>query len=141
MGTGWSLGLKTGMYYLRTRPAVHGIQFTVDKAKLAQITKNRTNSGAEAADKENQKPKINSSLSALKKTGYQEGQTNDDISKVTKKLSLLGQENKKEIPDENEVTAQSAPTPGGAGIQLSEEDQARILCSLENKEACMMCSG
>lgn len=27
---GWKKGLKTGMYYLRTRPAVNAIQFTVD---------------------------------------------------------------------------------------------------------------
>jgi ribonucleotide reductase alpha subunit len=31
---GWKAGLKTGMYYLRTRPAVNAIQFTVDKEKL-----------------------------------------------------------------------------------------------------------
>lgn len=28
---GWELGLKTGMYYLRTRPATTATQFTVDK--------------------------------------------------------------------------------------------------------------
>lgn len=27
-------GLKTGMYYLRTKPAVNALQFTVDKSKL-----------------------------------------------------------------------------------------------------------
>lgn len=27
---GWEMGLKTGMYYLRTRPAVNPIQFTVE---------------------------------------------------------------------------------------------------------------
>lgn len=27
----WRQGLKTGMYYLRTKPAVHAIQYTVDK--------------------------------------------------------------------------------------------------------------
>lgn len=27
-------GLKTGMYYLRTKPAANAIQFTVDKSKL-----------------------------------------------------------------------------------------------------------
>ncbi|KAJ3059586.1 hypothetical protein HDU99_006278, partial [Rhizoclosmatium hyalinum] len=27
---GWKKGLKTGMYYLRTRPAVDAIKFTVD---------------------------------------------------------------------------------------------------------------
>jgi len=31
----WKAGLKTGMYYLRTRPAVNAIQFTVDKEKLS----------------------------------------------------------------------------------------------------------
>ncbi len=29
---GWKKGLKTGMYYLRTRPAAQAIQFTVDQA-------------------------------------------------------------------------------------------------------------
>ncbi|XP_071786817.1 ribonucleoside-diphosphate reductase large subunit-like [Asterias amurensis] len=29
----WKQGLKTGMYYLRTRPAANPIQFTLDKAK------------------------------------------------------------------------------------------------------------
>jgi len=31
---GWKLGLKTGMYYLRTKAAASAIQFTVDKTKL-----------------------------------------------------------------------------------------------------------
>eukprot|EP01137_Pigoraptor_chileana_P012012 Opistho-2@63778 len=60
-------GLKTGMYYLRTRPAANAIQFTVDQTKLA--SSNRT---------------------------------------------------KEEIEKENE---------------------AAMLCSLQNKEACMSCSG
>jgi len=30
----WKLGLKTGIYYLRTRPAVEAVQFTVDKLRL-----------------------------------------------------------------------------------------------------------
>lgn len=31
---GWKKGLKTGMYYLRTRPAADAIKFTVDVASL-----------------------------------------------------------------------------------------------------------
>ena len=31
----WKKGLKTGQYYLRTRPAVDAIQFTVDQAAVA----------------------------------------------------------------------------------------------------------
>ena len=33
---GWKKGLKTGMYYLRTKAATSAIQFTVDKSKLSQ---------------------------------------------------------------------------------------------------------
>merc|ERR1711924_474065 len=31
----WKKGLKTGMYYLRTRPAANAVQFTVDPASAA----------------------------------------------------------------------------------------------------------
>ncbi|KAJ8986061.1 hypothetical protein NQ317_003354 [Molorchus minor] len=40
---GWRKGLKTGMYYLRTKPAAKPIQFTVDKSKL--IVKEGVNGG------------------------------------------------------------------------------------------------
>merc|ERR1739844_382828 len=33
---GWECGLKTGMYYLRTKPAAQAIQFTVDKSKVKE---------------------------------------------------------------------------------------------------------
>ena len=32
----WKKGLKTGMYYLRTKPIVNAIQFTVDKTALKE---------------------------------------------------------------------------------------------------------
>jgi ribonucleoside-diphosphate reductase subunit M1 len=38
----WKSGLKTGMYYLRTRPAANAIQFTVDKSRLQQSKKKET---------------------------------------------------------------------------------------------------
>lgn len=44
---GWKLGLKTGMYYLRTKPAAAPIQFTVDKTRLT------ANSKVKTVDKEN----------------------------------------------------------------------------------------
>lgn len=34
----WKKGLKTGMYYLRTRPAVNAIQYTVDGAETSEIS-------------------------------------------------------------------------------------------------------
>ena len=35
----WRKGLKTGMYYLRTRPKADAIQFTVDQTMVAQSRK------------------------------------------------------------------------------------------------------
>ncbi len=34
----WKKGLKTGMYYLRTRPAVDAIKFTVDQQALLKTS-------------------------------------------------------------------------------------------------------
>merc|ERR1712048_1049583 len=52
----WQLGLKTGMYYLRTKAAVDAIKFTVDvdKVKRAslQSTESKTASAAEARSAE-----------------------------------------------------------------------------------------
>merc|ERR1712093_658531 len=41
---GWSLGLKTGMYYLRTKAAVDAIKFTVevDKVRRASLQSSAT---------------------------------------------------------------------------------------------------
>merc|ERR1712187_829307 len=35
---GWHLGLKTGMYYLRTKAAVDAIKFTVDVEKVRRAS-------------------------------------------------------------------------------------------------------
>jgi ribonucleoside-diphosphate reductase subunit M1 len=36
----WKKGLKTGMYYLRTRPKADAIQFTVNQEMLAETNQN-----------------------------------------------------------------------------------------------------
>lgn len=74
-------GLKTGMYYLRTKPAANALQFTLDKSKLKN-TKSLTNGNSE---------NLTDNLANLK-------------------------------------------------IEDNEED-AMLVCSRENGDACMMCSG
>jgi ribonucleoside-diphosphate reductase subunit M1 len=37
---GWKVGLKTGMYYLRTKSATNAIQFTIDKEIEKEKNKN-----------------------------------------------------------------------------------------------------
>ena len=51
----WKKGLKTGMYYLRSRPKADAIQFTVDQEKLAAETKKKA---AVSTGKENKTANI-----------------------------------------------------------------------------------
>lgn len=44
----WKKGLKTGMYYLRTRPKADAIQFTVDQSSL-KVSREENNVAAAAA--------------------------------------------------------------------------------------------
>ncbi|CAN0230202.1 unnamed protein product [Ectocarpus sp. 6 AP-2014] len=44
----WKKGLKTGMYYLRTRPKADAIQFTVDQSSLKVSREETANSGAKS---------------------------------------------------------------------------------------------
>ncbi|XP_055636362.1 ribonucleoside-diphosphate reductase large subunit-like [Toxorhynchites rutilus septentrionalis] len=88
---GWKMGLKTGMYYLRTKPAANAIQFTVDKSKLA--TRNRLN-GSPASSS------LNESM--------REDQANTSLRMYDSSAD-------------------------------SSRKMAEMVCSLENKDDCMMC--
>ncbi|MFN6176135.1 MAG: ribonucleoside-diphosphate reductase subunit alpha [Flavobacteriales bacterium] len=90
----WKAGLKTGMYYLRTKAATDAIKFTVDKAKLAQP--------AEAAA-----------------------------------VVAVGAERVQEP-----VLSGVYATPSAVKAMNAEElAAAQIACSLDNPDACEMCSG
>ena len=58
----WKQGLKTGMYYLRSRPAVDAIKFTVDAKKVKASEKAKTAVDAEN-DKTSSAPEITECLS------------------------------------------------------------------------------
>lgn len=45
----WKKGLKTGMYYLRTKPAADPIKFTVDKQQLGQMAPSADTVGSSAS--------------------------------------------------------------------------------------------
>jgi len=97
----WKKGLKTGMYYLRSRPAVNAIQFTLDKSKVAA-----------AVDKMSLSDTSETAAAAPPAPAVQKIATSSDEIVVT--------------------------------AQKSEEERKRaeeaMLCSLQNKEACTMCS-
>jgi ribonucleotide reductase alpha subunit len=59
----WKKGLKTGMYYLRTRPKADAIQFTVDQE---QLVADQLKKKAILADKENSKVSTTNVISGVK---------------------------------------------------------------------------
>lgn len=87
----WKMGLKTGMYYLRTKPAANAIQFTVDKERLG----NAKLSGNTSTPSPNKT--MNGTLN-----GTFNGTANGEDEEREKKL-------------------------------------AQMVCSLENKDDCLMC--
>merc|ERR1712212_1333547 len=80
---GWKLGLKTGMYYLRTKPAANAIQFTLDKSKIKLASATA--------------PKVE-------------------------------KEEKKDL----------APAAAGDMVDI-EKNMATMVCSINNKDDCLMC--
>lgn len=108
----WKSGLKTGLYYLRTRPAADPIKFTVDKTKLKSAKLNDvTNSGTS--------PKITNGLNGIEN---KLPLTNGGVIK-----NGVKEESGKSIDKELE-----------SNTDLIES--LKLACSRENKEACMMCS-
>lgn len=99
---GWKLGLKTGMYYLRTKPAANAIQFTVDKKRAGQTVAST--------------PQKSNGTSTPTKNGS-----------ASKTVTPVKQEN-----GENGHTEE--------GSQDERERRlAQMVCSLENKDECLMC--
>ncbi|VEN57327.1 unnamed protein product [Callosobruchus maculatus] len=79
---GWRKGLKTGMYYLRTKPAAKPIQFTVDKEKL--IVKDKTSSAS--SEKETAKTPDN-------KVEIKERMQNSNSENQREKVAVNGNKN------------------------------------------------
>ena len=116
---GWKRGLKTGMYYLRSRPAVNAIQFTVDQGLLLKEE--------EAALDKPAIEVIKTSLPKVSNSGSRVG-------------GLVGVG--KVVIEERVQTEEGVQTEEeGEVIRQKLKEQAILMCSLENKEGCEMCSG
>ncbi|KAJ3575356.1 hypothetical protein NP233_g1163 [Leucocoprinus birnbaumii] len=143
---GWKKGLKTGMYYLRTRPAAQAIQFTVDQSVLSQVKK-QTPTAASArpvvAAKANGIPTPIASPSSLQApptpstpSSAEPAEPQPSTSATDALASLSLDEKTKKAAEEDPEFA--------AALQRQREREladAKLQCSLENKEACLMCSG
>merc|ERR1712003_543990 len=61
---GWQLGLKTGMYYLRTKAAADAIKFTVEVDKMKQASASAVNGEHAVENKTNQEQRAIEELKA-----------------------------------------------------------------------------
>lgn len=116
----WKRGLKTGMYYLRSRPAADAIKFTVEQESKV-TTVDGTPEPAYRMPAANARAKM--------------AQAFNQDSNVPQNFT--------ETPSSIEGTAPqaSAKNPKYAEMTEQEYQAAAVACSLENPEACEMCSG
>lgn len=126
----WKKGLKTGLYYLRTRPAADPIKFTVDKLKLKQAKDNKTNYGKENVGKDVLKTNVSlTNATDIKKTMLE---TNVPL----KKIEVLKNDTNMSTPAANEDDVTDKDLTSNDDLI----EQLKLACSLKNKEACTMCS-
>ena len=139
---GWKKGLKTGLYYLRTRPAAQAIQFTVDASYLKTAKKAQQEANAPKKPHPVPSPVPNSSSSPTIKTS-----TSTPISSTPTTSSATASSEATASTETVESTTSDGkevdPEYAEALRRQKEKEleQEKLMCSLENKEACVMCSG
>lgn len=186
--TGWKLGLKTGMYYLRTQAAAQPIQFTVDQEALRVVD---TNTNRALAPKKRAPPSgtYPTSISGVPQHTYSNGSNAKNVAPalgvsngiptpsttppppaaaaarvaaspskpVPFKADVEEGESPKALPTEPagkpKIEELADPALNGKKSQSEDGDEdsterehdiyadAVLACSIENPEACIMCSG
>ena len=140
---GWKKGLKTGSYYLRTRPAASAIQFTVSNEEIAaaKATKKAVSAQKAAvhtAATSAPQPPAQTSAPATDDRQY------DSVVQGVGRLGVDGtvtQDGPGSDRPENPADDEGFKAAQERQRRRQEEADARLACSLENKDACLMCSG
>ena len=153
---GWKRGLKTGSYYLRTRPAAQAIQFTIDAKTLKGRSKDahhglaltyRTEAKANAA-----------SAKPIAITPAASSSSIETVVTPLRQISIATKADEISVPDSVAAAStsrasrhepESSPGPSEeeeisyeeAKKRAEERAEAALQCSIDNKEACLMCSG
>jgi ribonucleoside-diphosphate reductase subunit M1 len=168
---GWKLGLKTGMYYLRTMAASAPIQFTVDQEALkvedtnvARALGNRKRGPAYASSlaspSPNPKPMyMQKSTPMTEKNGVPtpDSSPSSEAGPVSVPISdskehgnpqspspkMLAADPLAVVDDDAEKTKKQIEDDEETSKQREGDiyADAVLACSIENKEACVMCSG
>ncbi|KAI1118060.1 ribonucleoside-diphosphate reductase large chain [Nemania sp. NC0429] len=186
--TGWKLGLKTGMYYLRTQAAAQPIQFTVDQEALKVADSTAARPGALKKRAPPSGSHISSPQPTFARPMYAKRQDSTNVTiphgvptpsatppppkettvaepvvSATKvpafKADVPEGESPKALATEPTETPKAEVLPEAAleGDKSTQQDEdnedkskereydiyadAVLACSIENPEACVMCSG
>ena len=128
---GWKKGLKTGMYYLRSKAAADAIKFTVDKKVLEQSVGKTS--------------KVSKDATAVTSVNTPTPSTTDVQEKVktTEEIPVMTSV-KQAVPVEansgQEAQIQQTLSVDRAAIILEQQRQAEIdACSIDNPDDCEMC--
>lgn len=135
---GWKMGLKTGMYYLRTMAASAPIQFTVDQEQLKVADTNVARANASYKKRATGSPANTYSAVPRGANGSREGTPELD--------------SPQNLADPTKGNESGEGTSSGAG-QTEDGQKANgegendiysqkvLACSIENQDACVMCQG
>jgi ribonucleoside-diphosphate reductase subunit M1 len=153
---GWKRGLKTGIYYLRTRPSANAIQFTIDAGTAKRESPfprvNHELTFAEAKDNaaaaklvatpvktQVASPSADSLVAPLKQVSIATTASAAPVPSPSVSVSKSnGNASRPESPgpsEEEEISYEEAKR------RADERAEAALQCSIDNKDACMMCSG
>ncbi len=188
--TGWKLGLKTGMYYLRTMAASAPIQFTVDQEQLKVVDTNVARSALKKRNVSAKYTAVSTPPAVIEPTPMYENKATVDGAAAPTDVLTPATTPPPEAPQQKKRTfgrtssaVVNPPFPadqdegespevlaadGAAAVPKDEElpepalkkadqeedkeDQSKeregdiyaeavLACSIENPEACVMCSG
>ena len=130
---GWKMGLKTGMYYLRTMAASAPIQFTVDQEQLKVADTNVARANQSFKKRSAGSPATNyAAVPRNQANGSTEGSPRTLTAEPTNGTNGVDGAQGNQQEDGQEETEER------------EQDiysQKVLQCSIENKEECVMCSG
>ncbi|KAH7925582.1 hypothetical protein BV22DRAFT_1088728 [Leucogyrophana mollusca] len=140
---GWKKGLKTGMYYLRTRPAAQAIQFTIDQSVLKTAKTQETAGKARTAagiptPSASPSPVRGAPRSSVPAPVLSTSSSSSELDNHTAPLSSS------RAPDDKTQDTANLDPEYAAALQRQKDRElaeAQLMCSLENKDACVMCSG
>ncbi|ODV62358.1 ribonucleotide-diphosphate reductase subunit RNR1 ASCRUDRAFT_74753 [Ascoidea rubescens DSM 1968] len=139
---GWKKGLKTGMYYLRTQAASAAIQFTIDEKEAAtagdiqaQLHKLKFKKYVEKFESQGPTKSM-----AISEPAFFASAPAAELEKDVSNLSVSGS-----VSTTNESLAaspaSSESTRTGKDTEVNIYNSKVIACSINNPEACEMCSG